>query len=348
MKKIFTLCFLAFLTITSGVNARTLSPSQALKRLSNLGSDAPALRALGSLSAPPQLLSTKYSPAGAPAVYIFSQPTSEKAVGSLLFVGADDAAAPLLGYTDNAVPEGADLPPQLQWWLDEYAREIESAAVPASPAAYAPLSSVSPKAFVDQGPIAPLVSTRWNQDAPFYDHCPKIASLRTYTGCVATCMAQIVNYFKHPAQHGTGTASATTEETKINSTTTIPEATVTCNLDTIPLDWDNMLDIYSPNGYTAQEGTAVARLMMAMGYAVGMSYGTNASGAMSQDIAAALFDHFDFDGRARLYTRTNYPLAQWQQMLYDNLKNVGPIAYGGSDPLSGGHSFVCDGYSSDG
>lgn len=32
------------------------------------------------------------------------------------------------------------------------------------------------------------------------------------------------------------------------------------------------------------------------------------------------------------------------EMIYNNLKEVGPILYGGASYIGGGHSFVCDGY----
>ena len=40
--------------------------------------------------------------------------------------------------------------------------------------------------------------------------------------------------------------------------------------------------------------------------------------------------------------------SEWEQMIYDNLKTVGPILYGGGSMLGGGHSFVLDGYDGNG
>ena len=47
--------------------------------------------------------------------------------------------------------------------------------------------------------VSPLVTTRWDQD-PYYNNlCPYsyIYGQRTVTGCVATAMAQVVNFYQH-------------------------------------------------------------------------------------------------------------------------------------------------------
>ena len=45
--------------------------------------------------------------------------------------------------------------------------------------------------------------------------------------------------------------------------------------------------------------------------------------------------------------RQCYTLAAWEDMVYNSLKNDGPVLYAGNNS-EGGHCFVCDGYRSDG
>lgn len=42
-----------------------------------------------------------------------------------------------------------------------------------------------------------------NQGTPFNNDCPKVNGTKTPTGCVATAMAQVMNYWKYP-EVGTG------------------------------------------------------------------------------------------------------------------------------------------------
>lgn len=88
--------------------------------------------------------------------------------------------------------------------------------------------------------------------------------------------------------------------------------------------------------------------MKACGHAVEMKYGSTSSGALSALIPRALRDYFSFDPKIRYLERMAYPLDEWEEMLVDNLKNCGPIIYNGYSQLSGGHSFVCDGYDGNG
>ncbi len=46
--------------------------------------------------------------------------------------------------------------------------------------------------------------------------------------------------------------------------------------------------------------------------------------------------------------RVIYPASEWTELIYNNLKNVGPIVMNGQSPSQGGHSFVCDGYDGEG
>ncbi len=244
-------------------------------------------------------------------------------------LSADDMAAPVLGYSDTGTIDVDNLPPSLEWWLNELGRKVES--VSSSGRAfdnrlYAPAEMTA---------IAPLLTTRWNQDAPYNDEAPEVGGAKAPTGCVATSFAQVMNYFKYPAK-GKGTI-------RYNDN----GVTRTLQLTRQSFDWDNMLNEYLPGSYNEAQAAAVAYLMKACGYGVEMSYGRDSSGAQSYKIVNAAIDHFKYDAGMQYVERQFYSPVAWTQMIYDNLKNCGPVIYDGSSN-SGGHSFVCDGYDGNG
>lgn len=332
MIKKYTLLSLGVLAALAS-QARTLTPEEALARFT---ADRSALRVAGaSAVAAPKLVHTTSGESGAPVAYVFDRPQG----GGFMVLSADDAAAPLLGYGDEQVTDSTPMPEQLVWWLGEYAREIEAASE--APQQRVDMSSFDAPATAaaDRAPIAPLITTKWNQDGPYNNLCPQISGQYTYTGCVATAMAQVMKYHNYP-EKGNGTGSCT-----VTNVLGAQVGSYDMNL-AVDLDWDNMIDSYAGN-YTTAQAEAVATLMKACGYSVNMDYSTSASGAQSNAVAVALVDNFGYDKAITYVERMMYPLSTWEDMVYDNLKNCGPVYYSGQ-ALAGGHAFVCDGYSSDG
>lgn len=323
MKKIL----ICALVLSAGLTAaaRVLTPEEALQRVS--GENSP-MKAPASVLQERQLLRTVTTASDAPAVYVFGSVGSQ----GYMIVSADDVAMPLLGYSDTgSLPADGTLPPQMEWWLGQYAAEIES--VQTVSAGSLPVH-FSMAAGADRTPIAPMCSTKWNQDAPYNNLCPTMSGKKTYTGCVATAMAQVMKYHNWP-ERGTGSISYTDNRGLKRS----------MSFD-VKFEWGSMLDSYVGTTTSAQKN-AVALLMKACGYSVMMNYGTDSSGASDIYIPGALVTYFDYDAGARRCERNQYGLADWQKMIYDNLRDVGPVLYCGSSHL-GGHAFVCDGYASDG
>lgn len=306
--------------------AESLTPEQALNRLSSV--DGP--KKVRSMKGSPQLVHTAFTEKGNSAVYVFNQPDDS----GYLLLSADDVALPLLGYADEGAFDPDNVAPAMQWWLNEYARQIEYATANGITASGTESSPRSKAALANNTEIAPMLKTDWDQGAPYNNQCPTDATVRTYTGCVATAMAQVMNYWKYP-ERGTGTISYTASSL---------DKKLTLNLSKQAFDWDNMLDIYLPGRYNTTQANAVAYLMKACGYAVKMDYGTDSSGALAMNICKGLTKYFNYDGNASYELRMMYSSDEWAQMIYDNLKNVGPILYGGGSYIGGGHSFVCDGY----
>lgn len=310
--------------VAASLSATALSPEEALSRLAS--STAHKIAATESMTKPRLITAGKSG--NLTTYYVF---TSD---ARTLFVGADDAAAPLLGYIDRDVDNLDQLPPQMKWWLGEYSREIAYASGNAA----IKLNVAPDGATDDREPIEPLVATRWDQSAPYNDSLPLSNGIRCYTGCVATAMAQAMKYFNWPAK-GTGTLSYTWDGNAMSM-----------NLDSTPFEWGQMLDTYTTatDGSEAQRA-AVATLMKACGYSVNMNYGSTSagSGASPFSIVPALVEHFGYDKGTELMMRDFYTIDEWNEMIYQNLATTGPVIYGG-ESAEGGHCFICDGYESDG
>lgn len=303
---------------------RTAAPVTPQEALERAGTGAPqSMRAMNLRQA--TLARTMTSAKGTPTLYLFNTP------GGFAVMPADNCAYPVLGYGNTAVPEG-ELPANLQAWLDDYSAQIEYAV---SHNAGASMPDKAPYERPQWDAIAPLCATTWNQSEPYNNDCPTVSGQKSPTGCVATAMAQVMKYHNYPAA-GTGSITYTDAQYGYSYSMTLGT-----------LDWNNMLDRYNSGEYTDAEAAAVAFLMKSCGYSVEMMYGPYSSGAYVNDVPDALVKYFDYDVATHFVDRTYYPLSEWEQMAYDNLRDVGPILFRGQGD-GGGHAFVCDGYLSDG
>lgn len=259
---------------------------------------------------------------GQPALYLFS------AADKFLVASGDSNAPALLGYSyENPFDIDGEIAPACRFWLDFLADRI--AALPEKDERG---MAIPKNESIEMEKIAPMVSTKWSQDAPYYDLCPKIRDVQTYTGCVATAMAQTMKYHNWPLK-GEG-------ENSYKWST----ATLSMDFSTCDFRYEEMLNEYKKDEYTEAQGLAVAELMYAAGIAVNMSFGTGGSGASSLNIAPALGKYFKYDKEnLRFLKREYYCLEEWQNIIYTSLKNDGPVIYDGQS-YQGGHSFICDGY----
>ncbi len=322
MKKHFSL-ILCGLAISVSSQAAVLSPEEALRRLGT--ESLPSASTRGSVAQLP--VYTAIDADGDAAIYVFDK----QGAAGYLVVSADDAVAPLLGYADSGSFTYEVMPEQMKWWLGEYTRQIE----------YARANGLASYSITRSGdertPVAPLLKTRWNQGEPYNSLLPYVGGKQSVTGCVATAVAQVMKYWSYPAK-GSGSA------TIVNPSTGLSES---LNLADRAFDWDNMLDSYSRGQYTEEEAEAVAYLMKAVGYASGMEYGSSESSAFAYNAGLALINNFGYNPYLQYCDRSVYLASDWEDMIYNELASGRPVLYGGQS-TSGGHQFVCDGYSSDG
>lgn len=340
----------ATLIATAGtVEARQLTPTEALDRATQEIAAPTAsptgngpLRALA--AQPLHCVITRQvqvDQTEIPALYVFNAGDN----AGYIVTPADDRFRAVLGVADSGAIDPNDMPPSLEWWLGQYAQEIEyymnqESTLLTFPSNMAPRTSVAaPKTsnYSSWSAIAPMVSTLWDQTSPYNNKCPidKTTNKRSVTGCVATAMAQIMNYHKWPEQ-GTGS----------NSYSSSNCGTLSMDFSTTTFDWANMLNKYSSSSSTTQKN-AVATLMLACGISTNMSYTSDASGTQSGLASLALRKYFKYSDKSVFYGRPGFTTEQWEQLVYDALSQGYPVGYSGTG-TAGGHAFVCDGYSKNG
>ena len=337
MKKLLLLGA-GILALTQSISAGPISPEQALQRVTSSRN-----KAMSSVGSTPKLIYTESTDDGVASVYIFNRSNND----GFMLLSADDRAYPMLGYTDEGSFDPNNIPPALQYMLGEYSRQIEYAnshpdvALKSKGVAEARLNA----SRAGRQSIEPMIQTQWDQVAPYNNLCPDrpiysggniAGSAPAYTGCVATSMAQVMKYWNYPDKYNQIPAY------KVYDSNGDIDQEYT-RLRSASLNWDDMLLDYTGN-YTEAQAEAVAVLMRACGYSVKMDYGTDSSGALAMAVRDAMVNYFKYDGNAQYTLRMYYATSDWEELMYNNLKNVGPIICGGGSLVGGGHSFICDGY----
>ena len=308
-----------------GVRGEQISVEQALNAACDFVSNGVARIPARVATAAPQLAYTATQD-GINAFYVFN--FGDK---GYVIAAADDCAAPVLGYSDAGAFDPQAMPDNMRAFLEAYQAEIAAAV-----AAGAPAGVQVPCEAPQRHDIEPLITTKWSQTEPYNALCPMDGDYQCVVGCVATAMAQIMNYHKYPTT-GQGTNTYTTN---------IGGNDVTLSLDfsTVTFDWDDMLPSYGYGvEYTDAQAAAVAELSYAAGVSVNMMYGSGISAAYSSDVPHALCKYFGYNRSMRKVERLPYTTAQWEGILYNELAAARPIYYDGQSS-AGGHAFVCDGY----
>lgn len=261
---------------------------------------------------------------------------------SITVVSADDVAPAVLGYSVEAsnVTSNANF----LWWLEQMDKVVQQAAASGNAIAF-----TKPDTTKYKSSIASMVTTRWGQEAPYNNMCPiATGSTRCLTGCVATSIAQVL-YFHHGPKTGMGRRTIYYPQYDTNGTAvTVDFGKEVFNWDDMLADYGSRTDAVSGNVKgTAANQEAVSRLMLDLGVAVDMDYGADASGTNHGSAATGLQNYFGLKD-ARKLSRTAYTEPAWMDIIYKQLNEGLPIVYGGLDAVSGGHSFVFDGYDSEG
>lgn len=327
-------CLLPLLAIFICLSAQAtepLTPSEALQRAATVQPDIQA-----SVSTEPARIITAPQ-TQQPAIYIFRHAGPD---GGLLFVSASPNTKAVIGFTDGDC-DPYDLPQPLMDMLQASAFTIGAAKPAASPsrAASTAYTIQTHKPFNGPSAIAPLCSTWWGQNIPFYNQTPIISSKHAKTGCVATAMAQLMKVHQYPASSVTIDKSYTVAGTATSAT------------NTYTFDWSNMLNDYgqstSKSSGTTAQNSAVAALMMACGQSVAMKYTSSGSTANIVECVVALSKYFNYSKDVRGIYKEFVGSDSFKQAIYNDLAAGRPVLFAGKyldGTTAKGHAFVCDGY----
>ena len=273
--------------------------------------------------------------------------------GGYIIASGDSRALPLLGYSDKGTIDWDHMPDNMRYWLKQYDQAM---ATLGKNKTFRDGNSIFAKATTraERQAVAPLIKTEWYQGEPYWDKCPLYdgadytqTGKPCPTGCVATAMAQVMNYWLWP--------KASPEIPAYEQYTAFQGKEKKWNHPALPavtFDWANMIENYekknSKTGKWEVVGTdtqkeAVATLMQYCGQATLMQYTPQGSSSMGQTVAEALAKYFCYDAGVRNVPRIKYTIDEWENLLYGELSEGRPVLYGGMSDDSG-HEFVCDGY----
>lgn len=257
-----------------------------------------------------------------------------------VIVSNDDCFRPIVGYSDEGVFPTENPSPEMMYYLNSLSKGRQ-AALRAS-IKQSDEVALEWSMLLSQGRLPSrngnraafhLCQTRWNQNDPYNKFCPSGNGGRSYAGCVATAMSQVMNYWKHPAQ-GSGSHAYTHYE----------YGELSADFGASHYDFD-IMPISISNSSPVEQIDAVAFFMYHCGIAVDMSYSPSGSGAYSQDVPDAVLKYFGYSNRCRYYSRNAFTLEEFQDLLKDQFDMGWPCYYSGQDTNGqGGHAFVCDGY----
>lgn len=245
--------------------------------------------------------------------------------GGFVIISGDDRFKEVLGYSTNGTYDAAELPDGFAYWMqflsDEMATAIDNGYEPSG--IDAPTYPVNAEQSVE-----PMITTRWSQDQPYNN---KLNG--NMTGCVATGIAQVMNFWKYPS---TGTGNHTGAYSPNFS----------ANFGTTIYDWANMLNVYGTGWESNAEIEAISTLMLHLGVATDMQWDKNASATPAAFGAYALINYFKYNKNLYIESRDQLSLGAWKSLLINQLQTGHPICYSGMGTADGklGHFFVCDGY----
>ena len=291
--------------------------------------------------------------------------------GGYVIASGDQRTLPVLGYSTTGSIDWEQMPDNMRSWLKQYDEAIATLGSckdfcdgEQTTTLYGQGTTKARQSRrAERMAVEPLIKTHWDQEDPYWNQVPTYQGVipalqgkQCLVGCVATAMAQLMNYWQWPNTVPNGVPDYDYND-QYNG------ITKTWHIGALPptwFDWDNMADDY---GYydleigkyirletTEAQDKAVATLMRYCGQSLKMMYGPaelGGSAAATANIPNALIDYFDYN-TPQFIKHVNVPdIEEWEEIIYSELAAGRPMAYCGQSD-SGGHSFVCDGYDGNG
>jgi len=304
------------------VNARQVSPEEAQTIAAEFfGSSSPKhVSPKGIKRVAPKDVTADNQP-----YYVFN--TADNA--GFVIISGDTRAKKILGYSDKGNFNFENMPPQLDWLLNEYKKQIDS--IPSTVSEDPSWQSTETPA---SGTEVLLETANWGQGYPYNAQCPIIDGVQAPTGCVATAMAIVMKYHNWPEQGRGQIVSNWNGQKQIYD-------------NNIFYNWDEMPNDFIEGTYDNQQALSVAKVMQMAGLSVNTQYGAteSASDAVTLPYNIYRFFKYKYMPKYRNYNIFNsyfdYTFDDWISEIETEIENNRPIIYFG-----GNHAFVIDGISS--
>lgn len=284
---------------------------------------------------------------GVPAVYFLNAPKQ-----GWVIMAATTVLDPIIAFSTESTLEAYDLPANLEWWLENYAKAVvtvqnEDAAsgLPDSPEWLTLANGKLPEA---KAPVV-LINDYWDQGSTTYPnynlYCPVVDGRTSVVGCVATALSQLCHYYRYPVQpQGIRVYGAA-------------GTTIRIRFDTVSFDYDLMPEALSSSSST-ESVKAVAKLCYAVGVAVRMDYSPDGSGSNNQWASEGMKSIMKYNASTVFYRASSNadPFGTGDTSFVNTVRaelyKKNPLYMSGaSDEGSGtdaaGHAWLCCGYRTD-
>lgn len=252
---------------------------------------------------------------------------------SFLILSGDYSIKPILGHCNESKFSFNEAPPGLKYLLARYEAEIK----------YARDNSIKPSAKTKKqwesmlnvpringslkSAVSPLISTKWTQRSGYNQYCPYDSGtgLNCPAGCTAVALAQILKKWECRV-NAQGSHSYSSDY-----------GLEAANFGASTYDWVDMENTFA--------NSESAWLIYSAGVGMDMDYGGSSSTALPWNAENSLKDYWGFVDDTECKWRISH-IFTWKDDLQDDLDDGRPILYSGGN-VSGGHSWVIDGYNDD-
>ena len=268
---------------------------------------------------------------GVPVYYIFNFGKG------FIIIAADDAVFPVLGYSFKGNFPTENLPGNIGLWMESYTDQIAFTVQKGSKASTSTKKvwekylskSFSPEKEIEG--VRPLLYSNWSQGCYYNSNFPDTENenlcYHTYTGCVATAMAEIMKFHNYP-KNGIGSHGYDS------------------SYGWLEADFENTFYDWAGMKYNLQdENPAVAELIYHCAVSINTIFVPGGSGAYDIDVRDALVNYFGYENGAGFLWRDSF-FGDWEGLLRDELDAGRPVLYGVVAQAKDyfGHTLVCDGY----
>ena len=244
----------------------------------------------------------------APAYHLFVGKDEQRFV----IVSGESRMNEVVGYGRLTTGKAESLPPQVHALLQQYTETVRQVRAGQAPAATAPKNL---RRYVE-----PLIDAQWGQSYPYNSKTPRVGGKPTYTGCVATAAAQFLYFYKWPLQRPSLYVRSEGDEA-----------------DTSPTYLWDLLKGTREQMNSTRAAAAVGRLLLDVGKAIRITFGTQASPSNIEYTLDALQN--DFGYTTRLLHRDRMKADEFREAIMQEISDGYPVMVCG-----GVHAFVYDGY----